>query len=146
MRILVLSQYYIPDVTAAAFRLSETAELLARSGADVVVLTSVPHKSNVQAPAAHEELTSVRVERSKLKPLTGTGTKAYLFHYLSYVYGTVARGARLWARGWTPDVILASSPPLFVGLAARVLSLLMRRPFVLDVRDIWPDSAVAVGQ
>jgi glycosyltransferase involved in cell wall biosynthesis len=45
-----------------------------------------------------------------------------------------------------PDVILASSPPLPVGAVGRVLAGRYRVPWVLDVRDVWPDSAVALGE
>jgi len=44
-----------------------------------------------------------------------------------------------------PDVILVSSPPLPVGLLGPVLARRYRAPWLLEVRDIWPESAVAVG-
>jgi glycosyltransferase involved in cell wall biosynthesis len=43
-------------------------------------------------------------------------------------------------------VIYASSPPLFVGVSGQVLSYLFWRPVVLEIRDVWPDTAVAAGQ
>ena len=44
------------------------------------------------------------------------------------------------------DIIWASSPPLFTGISGYLTSKLFRRPWVLDVRDLWPESAVAAGQ
>ena len=44
------------------------------------------------------------------------------------------------------DVILVTSPPLFVGTSAWLLSHLKAAPYVLDVRDYWPHAAVALGQ
>ncbi len=44
------------------------------------------------------------------------------------------------------DAIYASSPPLFVGGAGLVVSLLRRTPFFFEVRDLWPESAVKLGQ
>jgi colanic acid biosynthesis glycosyl transferase WcaI len=61
-------------------------------------------------------------------------------------YGTFAAAAA--ARGSTlprPDVILVSSPPLPLAAAGELLALRYRRPWVLEVRDIWPESAVSVG-
>jgi len=61
-------------------------------------------------------------------------------------YATFAAAAAL--RGTTlarPDVIWASSPPLPVGTLGELLSLRFRRPWVLEVRDLWPESAVSVG-
>jgi colanic acid biosynthesis glycosyl transferase WcaI len=61
-------------------------------------------------------------------------------------YATFASAAAL--RGLTlprPDVIWASSPPLPVGTVGEVLSKRFRRPWILEVRDLWPESAVSVG-
>ena len=44
------------------------------------------------------------------------------------------------------DVLYATSPPLFVGGAALALSLLRHIPMVFEVRDLWPESAVALGE
>ena len=44
------------------------------------------------------------------------------------------------------DVVVATSPPLFTGLAGAVLARMNRAPFVLDVRDLWPAAAEALGQ
>ena len=44
------------------------------------------------------------------------------------------------------DVVLATSPPLFTGLAGLALARLKRAPFVLDVRDLWPAAAEALNQ
>jgi glycosyltransferase involved in cell wall biosynthesis len=44
-----------------------------------------------------------------------------------------------------PDVVWASSPPLSVGTVGRLLSTVRRRPWIFEVRDVWPESAVAVG-
>jgi glycosyltransferase involved in cell wall biosynthesis len=45
-----------------------------------------------------------------------------------------------------PDVVVATSPQIFVGLAGALAALLRRRPFVLEVRDLWPDSILQLGQ
>src|SRR5699024_8701806 len=45
-----------------------------------------------------------------------------------------------------PEVVWASSPPIFVGLSGWMVAKLLGARFALDVRDIWPDSAVAAGQ
>jgi colanic acid biosynthesis glycosyl transferase WcaI len=44
-----------------------------------------------------------------------------------------------------PDVVYASSPPLTVGVVGRILALRHRRPWLLEVRDLWPESAASVG-
>jgi hypothetical protein len=43
------------------------------------------------------------------------------------------------------DVILATSPPLFVGITALILSKVKKVPYVFEVRDLWPESAIDTG-
>ena len=62
-------------------------------------------------------------------------------NYASFATAATIRGATL----PRPDVIWASSPPLPVGTVGEVLAARFRRPWVLEVRDLWPDSAVSVG-
>jgi colanic acid biosynthesis glycosyl transferase WcaI len=64
--------------------------------------------------------------------------------YLSYMVDAALVGA-LKARG-PFDVVYATSPPLFVGAAGLALHRLKRAPFVFEVRDLWPESAVALGE
>ncbi|WP_439603101.1 glycosyltransferase family 4 protein [Devosia sp.] len=144
VRILIVSQFYPPDITAAAFRIGETAELLRDLGHDVRVITAEPHKSDAQVDREADQrqgVIRVRVDSSE-----GGGTWRYLAHYLSFVRRSAWAGlSRLFGR-WRPQVIWATSPPLFVGLTGWFLSRLNHCPLVFDVRDIWPESAVAAGQ
>jgi glycosyltransferase involved in cell wall biosynthesis len=148
MRILFICQFFAPDITAAAFRMSDFARLLAEAGDEVCVITSNPHKALVTADLDDTpfEAAGIRVLRSPIRDVVGTGARAYLRHYLSFLKGSLQLGWRVWREGWKPDVIYASSPPLFVGISGRLLSLLFRRPLVFEVRDIWPDAAVSAGQ
>ena len=62
-------------------------------------------------------------------------------NYVTFAANATLRGARL----PRPDVVWASSPPLSVASAGRMVARRHRRPFVLEVRDLWPESAAAVG-
>jgi glycosyltransferase involved in cell wall biosynthesis len=74
-----------------------------------------------------------------------TPSKAAHDRVLNYAsYATTATLVGAWRR--RPDVILASSPPLSVGSVGAMLAVRHRVPWVLDVRDLWPDAAVAVGE
>ena len=184
MRILIFSQYYQPDITAAAFRISETAELLASRGHSVTVVTAEPHRARTQSTAAlgptpssqephrartestaplgptpssqepHRARTGVgtpatrstrepTVHRVLIEPLTGSGMGPYLKHYLSYAIRAFAAGLKIRFSGKRFDVIWATSPPLFAALPPVFLRPLFAAPLVLDIRDIWPDTAVA---
>ena len=144
MKILIVSQYYRPDITAAAFRIAETAELLANRGHEVTVITAEPHR--VQATQGWRDTSTPTVHRVPIESLSGGGMKAYLRHYFSFVFRARKRVRQLLKDGLAPDVIWASSPPLFVGLVGTAAARWSRAPLVLDVRDIWPATAVAAGQ
>jgi len=145
MRILLVTQFFPPDITAAAFRLDEMCHLLAAQGHEIRVLTSVPHKAQVGGATA-EPPRAIQAFRTPLFPIGKGGARRYILHYLSFVLGSMWKGLGVWWSDWRPDVVWASSPPLFVGLTGRFLSILSRRPLVFEVRDIWPDTAVAAGQ
>ena len=147
MRFLIISQYYRPDITAAAFRIAETADVLSTEGHEVRVITAEPHRVQAEGAAPGDEPgTGPIVERVPIRPLEGSGMRPYLRHFLSFVRNARRRGRQLLRSGYQPDVIWVSSPPLFVGLAGTALARRSRAPLILDVRDVWPDTAVAAGQ
>lgn len=140
MRILIVSQYYTPDITAAAFRIAETAELLTQWGHEVAVITSEPHRAQVssgeQPTAAGDHgprgsdataAENPKLHRVPVEPLAGSGLRPYLRHYFSFVLRARRAGKRLINDGFVPDVVWVSSPPLFVGLAGPALRRWARR-------------------
>jgi glycosyltransferase involved in cell wall biosynthesis len=139
---LILSQYYYPDVTAAAFRIKETVDILTARGHRVTVIAAEPHRgeTGLSGPLDDGKAAVIRVP---IRKTDGTGKWNYIRHYLSFM------GNALWA-GLTCrtrfDAVIATSPPLFTAIAGWCLSLWHQAPFILDIRDIWPDSAVTVGQ
>ena len=144
MRILVVSQYYSPDMTAAAFRIRETVDLLKGADHDVHVITAQPHKYRVEVDQAADEREGVY--RVHVPSIASGGMRNYLNHYLRFVSGSLWTGVKQRFGSWKPDVIWTSSPPLFAGITGRMLAGLYGCPLVLDIRDIWPLSAVAAEQ
>ena len=86
------------------------------------------------------------VYRCALKPLGSSGLVPYVLHYLSFVLGSLQAAWRIRSTGWRPDLIWASSPPLFTAISGFGAAKFFHCPWVLDVRDLWPDTAVAAGQ
>ena len=147
MRILIVSHYFLPDITAAAFRIGDFAKAFARAGHEVSVLTTQPHRGTARDAAQPDAaLESVRVRRTHLSEIGTGGFVNYVRHYMSFVIGSVWQAMGMRLGGYKPDIIWATSPPLFAGLAGRIMALLFRCPMVLDIRDIWPESAVSAGQ
>jgi colanic acid biosynthesis glycosyl transferase WcaI len=149
VRVLIASQYFVPEITAAASRLHAFAEGLAHKGHEVQVICEVPsHPAGVVAPGYGGHLVDRRdmdgfeVSYVWVRATPSRGFRARVLNYASY--GASATLAGLTRR--RPDVILASSPPLSVGSVGAILAIRHRVPWVLDVRDLWPDAAVALGE
>jgi colanic acid biosynthesis glycosyl transferase WcaI len=151
MRILYLSQYFPPEVGATQTRAYEMARHLVSAGHQVTMLTEVPnHPSGIVPPEyrgklfERADLDGIDVIRVWVKASpTKTFVKRMQF-YLSYMLSATLAGLLL-AHG-RYDLIYATSPPLSVGGAALALSYLRRIPLVFEVRDLWPESAVVLGE
>jgi len=151
MRVLYLSQYFPPEVGATQTRAYEMAAGLVRAGHQVTMLTEVPnHPQGIVHPKyrgrlwTRERLDDIDVIRVWVKASPVKTMGARLSFYLSFMVGATLAGLLL--AGGHYDAIYATSPPLFVGGAALALSLLRRIPLVFEVRDLWPESAVALGE
>jgi glycosyltransferase involved in cell wall biosynthesis len=149
MRVLILSQYFTPEVGATSTRVHAFAAGLAARGHDIDVVCEVPnHPQGVIWPGYRGRF----VLRRRLDGFHGswvwvrTRPDKRTRDRLAF-YGSYTAAASLWGSLLQrPDVILASSPPLPVGVAGWLLARRHRVPLVLDVRDLWPEAAVAVGE
>ncbi len=147
MKILVLTHYYPPEVNAPASRLSEHARVWAQAGHDVTVVTCVPNHPTGRAYPGYrnklwqeEERDGVRVIRLWTWLAANEGFLPRISNYVSYLLSVF-----LWMwRMPKADVVLSTSPQFFCGLAGWLLKR-KRRPWVLEIRDLWPESIVTVG-
>lgn len=151
MRILYLSQYFPPEVGATQTRAHEMARGLVRAGHDVTMIAEFPnHPSGIIPPEyrgklwARDTLDGISVLRVWVKASPVKNFRTRMAFYLSYMVSATLAGLFL-ARGKF-DAIYATSPPLFVGGAALAISYLRRIPLFFEVRDLWPESAVALGE
>jgi glycosyltransferase involved in cell wall biosynthesis len=90
---------------------------------------------------SRETWNGVDVVRSWLLPFPNRKSYERVLNYTSFCLSASATGSFLEA----PDVVIATSPQLLVGLAGWWIAKLKRVPFVLEVRDLWPESLAAVG-
>ncbi len=141
LRVLIITQFYYPDVTACAFRMQETATMLAEMGCEVHVIAGEPHKGQIDGQSIDDG--RIRVSRVPLIKYEGRGKWNYIAHYLSFMFGAIRAAGRHKGRF---DVIWASSPPLFTGISGLITAWFKRTSLCLDIRDIWPESAVVAGQ
>jgi glycosyltransferase involved in cell wall biosynthesis len=151
MHILYLSQYFPPEVGATQTRAYEMARGLVQAGHQVTMIAEVPnHPSGIVPPeyrgkwVERSELDGIDVLRVWVKASPVKTFRSRMAFYLSYMADAALVGA-LRARG-PFDVVFATSPPLFVGAAGLALHWLKRAPLIFEVRDLWPESAVALGE
>lgn len=149
MRVLIFTQHYVPEVTAGRFRIEAFAEAVAARGHEVEVLCAVPnHPHGVIEPGYRGHLVvrrQVGGVRARYLWVWTSPTKnlwTRLAYYGSYAALASAAGALV----RRPDAVFASSPPLPVGAAAVAVAARHRVPWVLDVRDLWPQAADVLGE
>lgn len=129
-------------------RLSELGERLIDLGWEVEALTALPNYPTGSVFAGYdvnkpvvEQIGRIRTIRVPLYTAKSGFTKR-LRSYFSFAASASRRGPRLCRR---PDLLFVESPPLFIGYAARYLSWRWECPFVFNVSDLWPESAIRMG-
>ncbi|PJF26321.1 MAG: hypothetical protein CUN53_08310, partial [Phototrophicales bacterium] len=148
MHIWIVTQYFPPEIGAAAVRLGRLARLLSADGHRVTVLTGMPnYPAGVIADGyrgkllARENWHGVDVRRVWVYASPSKRARARLINQFSLMGLAALRGTFL----PRPDVMLVESHPLPMALAGMWLRRVRRAPMVLNVSDLWPESAVATG-
>lgn len=147
MRFLFLTQYFAPEVGAPQVRLAAMARELVRLGHEVEVVTAMPNYPQGSIWPEYQrriyrrdQWEGITVHRVWLYAASGAGFKRVL-NYLSFSMMSLLGLAR--AR--RPDFIFAESPPLTIALPAALFSMWWRKPIILNVADLWPDSMTEMG-
>jgi len=148
-RIVIVSQYFPPEVGATQSRMQSFAEYLAARGHRVTIICEFPNHPHGTIPARYRGRL-IEVDRANPYTVIRTWVKASpektqasrLAFYLSFMALATAV-APLAGRA---DVVLATTPPLFTGFAGLTIARMNAAPFVLDVRDLWPAAATSLGQ
>lgn len=147
-RVLLLTQYFPPEIGAAQTRLFELGQELSSLGWEVEVLTALPNYPTGRIFEGYdpgnpvkEVLGRLSVVRIPLRPAQ-SGFVNRLMCYFSFVRSAVHWGPKLCVK---PDVLFVESPPLFQGHAGISLSRKWGVPMVFNVSDLWPESAKYMG-
>jgi colanic acid biosynthesis glycosyl transferase WcaI len=151
VNILYVSQYFPPEMGAPAGRAAELSRLWVEDGHEVTVLTGFPnHPTGVVPPeyrrkfrrlVTRDDHHGVNVVRTWLLPFPNRKAYERMLNYSSFCISSATTGILL----DKPDVVIASSPQLLVGLSGWWLARCNGVPFVFEVRDLWPESLSAVG-
>lgn len=148
MHILFLTDNFPPEGNAPATRTYEHATHWVRMGHKVTIITCAPnfpdgklfegYKNAWYQTHKHD---GIKVVRVKTYITANEGTFKRILDYMSFMVAAFFAG--IFQK--KPDIIIATSPQFFCACAGWLLSVLKRKPFVFELRDIWPASITAVG-
>lgn len=149
MHILLLTQYYPPEIGAVQNRLSDLAKRLAKAGHCVEVVTALPSypKGETYEGYRHrmvmtEQDAGIRIVRTWAYATKKKTFASRILNYLSFAVLSVLVGSMA-ARD--ADIVFVESPPLFLALSGYLLAGLKRARFILNISDLWPESAAVLG-
>lgn len=148
MKLLILTQYYPPEIGAPQNRLHELAIRLKSNGIDVEVLTAMPNYPKMEifetyknGKIKEEVIDGIPVFRSRIFVSHSKSIIARLLNYFSFVVTSYFRGRKLGKY----DFLMVESPPLFLGYSAMHLSRKMNAKMIFNISDLWPESAEKLG-
>ena len=148
MHILFLTHYFPPEVNAPASRTYENARRWVRDGHHVTVITCAPNHPKGIIYAGYknrlwqwDEKDGIRILRVKTYLSANKGFARRILNYLSYMISATVFCALV----SKADRVVSTSPQFFCGLAGLLVSRIHRCPWVLEIRDLWPESIITVG-
>ena len=148
MNILFLSHYFPPEVNAPATRTYEHCRQWVKDGHAVTVVTCAPNHPQGRVYEGYrnqffhrETQDGIQVVRIWTYVTANEGFLKRTLNYVSYMLSVIVVTLFL----PKTDVVLSTSPQFFNGLAGYFVSRLRRIPWILEIRDLWPESILAVG-
>jgi glycosyltransferase involved in cell wall biosynthesis len=147
VKILFLADNYPPEVNAPAARTHAHCREWVRAGAEVTVITCAPNFPRGRVFPGYrnrlcqtEVLDGIQVIRVWSYMAPNAGFARRILDYLSF-----AASAGVASLREDFDVLVATSPQFFTAVAGLAVGFLKRRPWVFELRDLWPESIVATG-
>lgn len=149
MKLLILTQYFPPEVGAPQNRLYELAVRLVKQNVEVTVLTAMPNYPQMEIYEAYktksycyEELQGLKIHRSAIFVSKSKSIINRLRNYFSFVYSSAKVSSKLETHY---DFLMCESPPLFLGYSAMYLARKKKAKLIFNVSDLWPESAEKLG-
>ncbi len=149
MKIIILTQYFPPEVGAPQNRLYEMAVRLQKMGVEIEVLTAMPNYPSMEIHKEYkgkwygkENMDGMTIHRAWIWVGKSKNILPRLLNYFSFVFSST------WIGGFKltkADYLLCESPPLFLGISALFLKTLKKAKLIFNVSDLWPESAEKLG-
>ncbi len=147
MKILLIHQAFVSPKEAGGTRHYEFARRCLKEGDDFTIVAStlsyLSGKSAVDGNrlVTEQDVDGVRVLRAYTYPSLHKSFFWRIITFLSFMITSVWAGLR----AGPIDVVMGTSPPIFQAVSAWVVSFLRRRPFLLEIRDLWPEFGIDMG-
>lgn len=145
-KILIITQNFYPEVGSGANRMTRIAQYLTKHGMEVTVLTTDPNYPNrnlyENVEKNDEKLGIHRVIRIETK--VTNYTKNMFKRLALYLEMTKKLMQAIKKLETEIDIILITSPPIFMAFAGWYAKKKMKKPLIVDIRDLWPDSLAGV--
>jgi glycosyltransferase involved in cell wall biosynthesis len=145
MKVLILTQYFPPEVGAPQNRLFDLAKEFKKNSEEVDVFTAMPNYPNMEILEEYrgrlflkENLQGINVFRSWIFIKKTTSIFYRLINYFSFVITSLIYGVIKLKKY---DILICESPPLFLGISALLLSRIKKAKLVFNVSDLWPETA-----
>ncbi len=150
MRILLIHQYFLEENDPGGSRFNELTKVWTEMGNSVTVLAGMIHYNAHEKRQEYKGKYFVKKQQGDITVWRCHVSESYnknfigrLWGYFSVMFSTLWAG--LFKLKGKYDVILVTSPPLFVGITAYLLSRIKRKPYLFEIRDLWPESAIDTG-
>jgi glycosyltransferase involved in cell wall biosynthesis len=150
MNILLIHQYFLEEDDPGGSRWNEFSRIWTSKGHSVTVIAGMIHYNGKEKKAEYKGKLFARRKQGDTDVWRCHVSEAYnkhfmgrLWGYFSFMFSSLYAG--LFKAEGKYDVVIVTSPPLFVGISGYLISRLRRIPFVFEVRDLWPESAIDTG-
>mgnify|MGYP001199283396 FL=1 len=150
MHVFIITQYFPPEIGAAASRWGDYVNILINQGYKITVLSEAPHYPNKNYYSKYKnhwikvekKSPNLTILRSKAFASSRKGFVKKIIHYSVFMISGIIN-SRL-VKNY--DLLIISSPPLFTGIIGLYIRYFRKKEYFLDIRDLWPDSALELDQ
>lgn len=150
MKILLIHQYFKEQDVVGGARFNEMTKVWKGLGHDITVLAGDLDGQSTNKKAEYKKNFITKKDQNGIEVWRCNVSESYnknflgrLWGYFSFVFSSTYAGVFKLKGDY--DVIIVTSPPLFVGITAYIISILKKKPIVFEVRDLWPESAIDTG-
>ncbi len=147
MRTLLIHQAFVSPQEAGGTRHYEFAKHVQNAGDQFVIVASnlsyLTGKSAVKSKRVvmEQDVEGIKVLRAYTLPALHRSFFWRILSFLSFMFTSIYAGLR----AGPIDIVMGTSPPIFQAVSAWLIAFLRRRPFLLEVRDLWPEFAIGMG-